>query len=367
MDGGDLVKLLALGALLACSAFFSSTEAALFSLGRVRIHSLFARQPARAAVIRDLLAHPDQLLITVLIGNEVVNIGTAVVVASFWEGVLGLGYGFWTITFISTATSLPLLLLFGEIVPKTIAVKRSEEVSLLVARPIQAFARLVTPIRWVLRRVASLLTRPFGPGPSAAQKAFSERDFRTLVDLGKKEGVIEEQEHAWIHNVFEFDDRPVLRIMTPRSRIFALPLDLPAAEILDRVREAGYSRIPIYEETLDRVVGILYAKDLLPFARGGDPSRMPPLRGLLRTPVYIEDRASAAHLFRELRARRTHLALVVDERGLVRGLVTMEDLLEELFGEIADERDRDEALEGRRPLRSVSARPPSSRQRGGGG
>jgi putative hemolysin len=367
MDGGDLLKILAVGVLLACSAFFSSSEAALFSLGRVRLHSLVARQPARGAVIRDLLANPERLLITVLVGNELVNIGTAVLVASFWEGVLGLGYGFWTVTTISTATALPLLLLFGEIVPKTIAVKRNEEVSLFVARPIRAFARLVTPIRWVLRRVANFLTRPFGKGPSAAEKAFSERDFRTLVDLGKKEGVIEAQEHAWIHNVFEFDDRPVLRIMTPRSRMFALPLDLPAGELLDRVRESGYSRIVIYEGTLDRVAGVLYAKDLLPFARGGDPSRIPPLRELLRAPVYVEHGASAAHLFRELRARRTHLALVVDERGLVRGLVTMEDLLEELFGEIADERDRDEALGGRRPTRPPPPRPVPSRPTGGAG
>lgn len=358
MDGGNVLQLFTVVLLVACSAFFSSSEACLFSLGPVRLQALLERGHPRARVLEALLAKPRRLLVTILIGNELVNIGTAVVTASFWGDVLGHEYGFWTVTIISTATALPLLLLFGEIIPKTMAVKNSEGVSLFVARPLSAFSRLITPVRWVLRRVADAIVRLFGSEPRAVERAPSEKDFRMLLDVGKLEGVIEEQEHRWIRNVFDFDERPVRRVMTPRSRMFSLPADLSADELLVRVREAGYSRIPVHEGSLDNVVGILYAKDLLPYVHGGGPKRGPKLRRLLRAPVYFPGRLSAADVFRELRARRTHCALIVDEYGGVLGIVTMEDLLEELFGEIADERDRDEEQEERRPSGSPRSRDP---------
>ena len=162
-------------------------------------------------------------------GNELVNIGSAVIAAGFWDDLLGHQLSFWPLAALSTGTVLPLVLLFGEVIPKTLSVKRPERVAPLIARPLRLFATLVTPIRWVLRRISGLLTRPFTKGrPAAQQPALSEAEFRSMLVLGEREGVIEEQEHEWIRNVLEFDDRTVQRVMTARQQVFALPITTPS-------------------------------------------------------------------------------------------------------------------------------------------
>ena len=346
-------QLFLFGFLLASSAFFSASEAALFSLGQVRLRHLSQEGHPRAALLVQLLAHPRRLLVTILVGNELVNIGASVVVATFWDGAVGHVHGFWVVTALSISTALPFILFFGEVLPKTLAVKNTVAVAAAVSWPIYYFGQLITPIRWFFRGLAELLARPFGGSHSPSDEVMTEQDLRTLLAVGEREGAIDADEHKWIRNVMAFDEIPIHKVMTPLQGISAMSSTLSVRECIERVREAGYSRIPVYDRKPERIVGILFAKDLLPYARSTHEGAQPTLATLLRPPVFVPRTLSAAEVFRELRARRTHVALVVDEFGALLGLVTMEDLLEELVGEIADERDRDELQGGRRPPKST--------------
>lgn len=340
--------------LLCCSAFFSASEAALFSLGQVRLRHLTHEGHPRAALLEQLLAQPRRLLVTILVGNELVNIGASIVVATFWDTLLGHEHGFWAVTVLSISTALPFILFFGEILPKTLAVRSTVAIAVRVSRPLYYWGQLIAPLRWVLRGLADLLARPFGGSQAPSREAMTEQDLRALLVVGEREGAIDADEHKWIRNVMAFDEVAIHKVMTPLGDVTALPTTLSLSECVERVRDAGYSRIPIYDRKPERVVGILFAKDLLPHARGGASATPPALTTLMRPALFVPRSLSAAEVFRELRARRTHVALVVDEFGALVGLVTMEDLLEELVGEIADERDRDEQQGGRRPIRPVA-------------
>ncbi len=324
--------------LLLVSSFFSGSETALFSIGKVAQTRLQQSERAIDRLVARLLASPRDLLVTVLLGNELTNIALSIVSASITRGLLA-DRTLFEQALLSAAIVVPLLLVFGEITPKTLASQRAETLARLVARPLTLFATLTTPVRRLLRRLTDAVLRRFAGQATAAAGADStidENEFRTLVDVGAAEGVVEEGERALIHNVLDFGDLTVADVMKPWDQVFVVSEDRGIEGVIDQLDERAYSRIPVYRGDRRTVVGVLFVKDLLPIRWGLRPPP-PRLRRLLRRPLFTLARRPAADLLEEFRTRRTHLAVVVDEFGKARGLVTMEDLLEELFGPITDD------------------------------
>ena len=318
--------------LLALSAFFSGAEASLFSLSPLQFKQLEEKGHPRHKTLTSLLSRPRQLIISILIGNETVNLAAAALAASIVISLLGDARKGWAVVIMT-----PILIIVGEITPKVVAVKNSLRVSTLVALPIKWFIRLIGPLRWLFKGISEAIIGLLGGQVVARSNIIKEDMVRTLADVGEREGVLEPAERELIHKVFDFADAPVCQMMAPRPDIFSLSLDLSIEEILNQVRQNRRSRIPIYKDNQDNIVGILYAKDLLTssqFQRGeGDIY----WQDLLREPYFIPWSKKGLDLFKDFQKKKIHMAVIVDEYGGIAGLVTMEDLLEEIFGEIEEE------------------------------
>lgn len=331
-----LPRLAIMGMLIVLSAGFAGSETALFSLSRVARERL-ARSPSSTdRYIVALLRDPRRLIATILVGNELINITFSSIAASVVHTVLPAA-GEVGLVIASTLLTVPLLLLLGEITPKTVALRAAETWARIAARPIGAFALITAPVRLVVATISGALVRVFGgstkPLPA---RAIDEAEFRALVDVGSEEGTLEAAERRLIHNVFAFGDRTVAEIMTPVKKVVSLSYDLPIARLVAEVARAGFSRIPIHRGRKEDIIGLLFAKDLVGTSAGRLKGRS--VKDLLHPPMYVPKTTKCDRLFREFQRKRTHLALVVDEYGRLVGLVTMEDLLIALFGPIRDEK-----------------------------
>jgi CBS domain containing-hemolysin-like protein len=333
-----VLKLVLFFVLVLMSGFFAGSETALFSLGRVQLIKLEEDGHPRAPLIKQLLDQPRRLIATIFIGNELVNIAASAIMASTAARFMH-GQREWLVTVVSTAISVTLILFIGEITPKNLAVRVVERWSAVAARPLWLLAIVMAPLRLLIEKIADLVVRLFGRRVAVpASGQVSEAEFLTMVDAVKEEGEIDESEQKLIHRVFEFGDRRVAEVMTPIDKVFALSSNLSINRVLQEVRAHTASRVPVYQGSRDRIIGVLYAKDLFQVAY--KLSRRPPrLQELVRQAYFVPRNTKCEQLFREFRRRRTHVALVVDEYGHFVGLVTMEDLLEELFGEIKDEKE----------------------------
>jgi putative hemolysin len=337
MDSRLVLELGGLVLLVLCSALLTGAEAAFFSLGRARLRDLSQRPEHEAGPLTPLLRKPHELLVTLLVGITVVNIGASALAASIASKL----FGSWGLA-IAIAAMIFLLTVFGEILPMTLAVEHPWRFSLWVSRLVRWLAVLLTPIRVALGAFTALTLQVLGPERRPGEPAISEEELRTLVDVGAREGVVEGTEREMIHNVFELEDTLVRSVMVPRPDMFCLDVTTPRAELLDRLREQVHSRVPVFEDTIDQIIGVLYTKDLLPHLRGL-PSDFD-LRAHIHPPYFVPESKRADALLREFQAKKIHLAIVVDEYGGTAGLVTLEDLLEELVGEIRDEFDEEERL-----------------------
>ncbi|MGH7420970.1 MAG: hemolysin family protein [Candidatus Rokuibacteriota bacterium] len=337
MDSRVVPELVGLGVLLLISALLSGAEAAYFSLGRKRLKELAAQQGKAAGPLAPLLTQPHELLVTLLVGITVVNIGASALAAAIAEQIFGSrGLA------IAIAGMVFLLTVFGEVLPMTLAVEHPLRFAAWVNRPVAWLSVLLKPIRVALGALTALTLRLVGSERQAGQPEISEEELRTLVDVGAREGVVDRTEREMIHKVFELEDTLVREVMVPRPDMFCLDVAAPPDQILPRLREQLHSRVPVFEENVDQIVGVLYTKDLLPYL-GGLPSTFD-LRRRLHPPYFVPESKRADALLREFQAKKLHLAIVVDEYGGTAGLVTLEDLLEELIGEIHDEYDEDERL-----------------------
>jgi putative hemolysin len=322
---------------LAFSAFFSGSETALFSLSHVRVRKLQAEKKRRPALVAELLSHPRRLLVTILIGNMLVNIFASSLSASFFRTLFADSHVFKGMSdLVSVFVMTTLILIFGEITPKTYAIQHPEKLALRVAPLIHAFSVIVRPIRAALKGVADaivgILTRTVKPEEVKA----SEGELRTAVKMGVSQGLLDHQEQAMIHGLFEIETSQVREMMKPRSEIFALDLSTPVDEICRVFQEKRYTRVPMHTGDIDDVLGLLYAKDLL-FASKSDLEKSG-VRGLLRPVYFVPETMPVDRLLREFRARATHFALVVDEYGSISGLITMEDVLQSLMGQLGPAR-----------------------------
>jgi putative hemolysin len=331
-----VLQLLVLVLLIACSAILTGAEAAYFSLGRARLRRMAGAEGADVSRA-PLIERPHDLLVTLLVGITLINISAAALAATLAEHLFGPRWGL-------VAESLAMILLlttFGEVLPMTIAVKYPERFLAMAHWPVSWLERVLTPVRAMLTGLSTLTVRLIGRDREARPE-LSEDELRTLVDVGASEGVVERGEREMIHKVFELEDTLVRSIMVPRTDMFCLNVEMPVEEILPALQENLHSRVPVYEGSIDVIVGILYTKDLLPHA-DGLPSDFD-LRAHLHPPYFVPETKRADALLQELQAKKIHLAIVVDEYGGTAGLVALEDLLEELVGEIADEFDEPERL-----------------------
>jgi len=333
-----------MGMCLILSGFFSSSEAALFSITSLHLHKMREERFPFFSYVERLLRTPRRLLITILAGNEAVNIILSAVTTALFIRFFGERGGWLTI-----AVATPVLLLFGEAIPKTIGKTYSMRVSSMVS-PFMIFAQKVEfPVVWILERLSGHILRPLRKKGDEGENAVMEEEFRSLVDVGLQEGIIDEGQRDLIHRVFDLADTTVEDIMTPRVDMFSLPASASPQALRREIIEQGYSRVPLYGAGPDDIVGILYARDLLGLmAEGKAPVSVEPL---LRKPYFVPEERSADQVLRDFQKRNMHVALVVDEYGGISGLVTMEDILEALFGDIYDERDTRE-----RPFHRIDER-----------
>ena len=340
--------LLAIAALLVGSAFFSGSESALFSLDRFSIEKLTEDGGRRARTLQGLLDDPRRLLATLLVGNELINICISAVgahlVFSLWIDPQGAPW--WVnILFIT-----PMLLFFGEIVPKVIAVRIAPAWSRTIVLPLALFGFVVTPIRTLLQSLAELLLSGFVEEEDPLPDAVKEGQFKALVDLGEMQGVLGASEAEMIHRVFDLSDTPVSRLMTSRANLVSLSMNSNLQELLDRATDPPHSRIPVYSGDPDSIRGILMTKDLLKLRSGGKHFTPQALMGLLRPAYFVPPGKPADELLREFQQSRGHMAVVIDEYGAVQGIITMQDVLDELFspfhGEGIDTLDGRPRIEG---------------------
>lgn len=349
MSGIIITKISFLVVLLLCSGFFSGSETSIFSLGRLERYRIREeKETLISRCLQQLVERPRRLIVTILIGNELVNITISALSASLVDNVFFTRTPLVSIdpillkTVIATAVCFPLLLVFGEITPKTIALYNPRKSARFAAVPLRLFYSLIAPVRWVLSSLSNGIVRLFFGESPMVDAPITEEEFRNLVDQSNEDGVLREAEREVIHNIFDFGETRVSEVMTPRTDMFCLQAAQSLEEILKVIEEEHYSRIPVYEEDKDDITGILYCKDLLGLTADPEKRRDWDLRALLRKPYFIPQTKQASDLFREFRFNRIHLAIVVDEYGGVAGLVTMEDLLEEIFGEILDDYDTEE-------------------------
>src|SRR5438093_4065342 len=330
------LRFFALGVLIACSAILTGAEAAYFSLGRARLRHVADKSEAEGAP-KPLIERPHELLVTLLIGITVINIGAAAIAATIADSLFGPSWG----VFVEMIVLIFVLTTFGEVLPMTLAVKYPDRFLAFAGRPVAWLGVVLAPVRAALAGLTALTVGLLGQG-RVDQSTLSEEELRTLVDVGASEGVVERAEREMIHKVFELEDTFVRSVMVPRTDMFCLDVATPVGQILPALREHLHSRVPVYERSIDVIVGILYTKDLLSYVHGL-PGNFD-LRAHLHPPYFVPETKRADALLKEFQAKKLHLAIVVDEYGGTAGLVSLEDLLEEVVGEIADEYDEPERL-----------------------
>lgn len=331
----DWSTVVALVALIIISAFFSASEAALISISRLRARTLADRKVRGAGNVLHLVEHRNRFLTSVLIGNTV-----ALLAADSLATEIAIRAGLPRPAVFSTVVMSILLLLFGETIPKTVGSAEGDRWALRLAPLMLAAAWLMAPFASALLWLTGILLRPFGI--RNVQRIFvTEEDIRALVNVGAEQRVIEEEEREMIHSVIEFGDTIAREVMTPRTDIVAVSADSTARRALDIIIAEGHSRLPVYNESIDDIIGVIHDRELL-IALATGAIATTTLRSLLRSAVHVPESKRLAELLREMQRDKFSLAIVVDEYGGTAGLVTMEDLLEEIVGEIRDEHDTDE-------------------------
>ena len=337
MGPSDAIQLVVLVILLALSAFFSSAETALTTVNRLRVRALVDEGDAQAIILAKIIDDPGKLLSAILIGNNIVNISAssiATLLATDFFGSAGAG--------IATGAMTLLVLIFGEVTPKTMASLKAEKIALRYAKTIYLIMVIFTPLIFVLDLLSGGILRLFGIDPDKRDDSVTEEDLRTIVEAGHEDGVLETEEHKMINNVFDFGDHQAKDIMVPRVDMCFLKLDATYEEFTELYKEEKFTRIPVYEETRDNVIGILNVKDLILFNPREQEFHV---SDYLRKAYYTYEFKKTSELMMEMRKNSISIAIVLDEYGATAGLVTLEDLLEEIVGDIRDEYDEAEAEE----------------------
>ena len=332
VDTSAAGQIIVLIILLLLSAFFSSAETALTTVNKIKMRSLAEEGNKKASTVLNVTDNSAKMLSAILIGNNIVNLSASALTTTI-AYQLGGSY-----VAIATAIITVLILIFGEIVPKTAANIKAEPMALTYAMPIKVIMILVTPISIVINALARVIMFILRIDPNAKTDTLTEDELRTLVDVSHEDGVIEEEEREMINNVFDLGDAKAKDVMVPTVNVTFADVESTYTELLEIFREDKYTRLPIYEETTDYVIGTINMKDLLLF----DNTKEFHIRDILREAHFTYEHKSISELLVEMRTSAFNIAIVLDEYGETAGLITLEDILEEIVGEIHDEYDENE-------------------------
>ena len=341
---GPLGEVLIIAVLILINAVFVAAEIALVSIRGTRVEQLVEEGSAGARRVRRLKQHPGRFLAVIQVGVTFVGfLAAAYAGANLSEGLreilTGIGplqpYAAGIALLIVTLLLSLVTIVFGELVPKTLALAHAERFALALARPIGFFDRILRPVVWLLTRTTEAINRLLGVRDSDVQEQMSTEELKLLVERGGEQGILEAEEEQMISAVMELGESRVHEVMVPRIDIVAVGVDVSLGELIDTLVQQGHSRLPVYDRSIDDITGIIYAKDLLPYLKGAD--HPPAIRTLLRTPLFVPESMSIDDLLHEFQRRKVHIAIVLDEYGGTAGLVTIEDLIEEIVGEIQDE------------------------------
>ena len=324
-------QLILLVILLVMSGFFSMSETALMALSKIRIRHMVDEGVKGAKLVEKLSEDPSKLLGAILIGNNIVNIGASALATSIAVKAIGES-GVGLVTIIMTI----LVLIFGEITPKSIAKQKSEEVALKVSKPINLVVKLFKPFIYVFTAISGVFIKILGGDPKATEPFITEEELKTMVGVSEEEGVLENVEKEMIFNVFGFADAQVKDVMVQRVDVVAVDINATYDEVINIIKVEQFSRIPVYNQNIDDVIGILNVKDLIIASQNEENFKV---SDYMRDPYYTFEFKKVTELFKEMKKSRNHMAVVLDEYGGNVGIVTIEDLIEEVVGEIEDEYD----------------------------
>lgn len=330
MDPASTGQVVVFAILICLSAFFSSSETALMAVNKIRLRNLIEEGNKKAEIVSSLIENPSKLLGAILVGNNVVNIGasslaTAIAIDLFGSKGVGIATGFVTL----------IVLVFGEITPKSLAAENAERIALLVARPIQVISAVLMPIVVLLLSFTNRFIKLLGGKVDEVEPLITEDELKTMVSVSHEEGVLELDERDMIVNIFDFGDSLAKDVMTPRTDMIAIDVESSYDEILDTFVENQFSRIPVYEDDTDTIIGVLSVKD---FIRIQDREHFD-LHDFIREPVFVFESQKTFRVFERMRAEQASISIVVDEYGGTAGLISIEDMVEEIVGEIDDEHD----------------------------
>lgn len=333
MDSGDISQLIFLLILLALSAFFSSAETALTTVNRIHMRTLADADNKKAKMVLKITKDSAKMLSAILIGNNIVNLSASSIATTLAISMFG-NYG----AGIATGIITFLILIFGEVSPKTLSTIKADSISMKIAGIINVLMIVLTPVIFLINKLSLGVLFLFGVKASDGNRVMTEEELRTIVDVGQETGVIEDEERAMIHNVFDFGDAEAKEVMIPRIDITFVHIDADYNEVLKIYKQDMFTRLPVYEESTDNVVGIINMKDLLLIENTDNFS----IRDIMREPYFTYEHKNTSDLFLEMKKSSISLAIVLDEYGVTAGLITLEDLIEEIVGEIRDEYDTDE-------------------------
>lgn len=332
MDSGDVTQLIILIILLMLSAFFSSAETALTTVNRIRIRSLADDGSKRAKTVLKITDNSGKMLSAILIGNNIVNVAAASITTSLAYSLGGSAVA------IANAVITIAILLFGEITPKTTATIHAEKLALIYAPIISIFMKIMTPVIFIINGLSKAVLLLLRIDPNAKNQTMTENELRTIVDVSHEDGVIESDEKEMIYNVFDLGDAKAKDVMVPRVHVTFADVNTTYEELIEIFREDKFTRLPIFEDSTDNVIGTINMKDLLLF----DNTKEFHIRDILREAYFTYEYKNISELLVEMREASFNIAIVLDEYGDTAGLITLEDILEEIVGEIHDEYDENE-------------------------
>lgn len=325
-----VTQIIILVILIIFSALFSGIETALMSLNMIKVNALVKQNKKGSKTLYRIKQSPHKLIITILIGNNLVNIGAASFATVIFTNLFGSsGVG------IATGVMTFLILVFGEITPKTFATQNAERVSLLVARPVELLSILLSPLVKIFEYISRFMSKLLG---TKKEKALSEEELKTIVTMGAKEGILNREAAEMMHNVLEFKGTKVTDVMTPDVNVEMIDGKKKLKEVIDFVVKSPFSRYPVYSESKDKIIGILDVDDVLKYVKSGKLDIR--VKSIVRPPFFVPESKEIDDLLVEFKGKKVPLAIVVDEYGDVSGLVTVEDILEEIVGDIFDKSKR---------------------------
>jgi len=328
-------QLILLAVLIILSGLFSASETALTAFKSADLEEIENTNPRTAKLLKIWLTKPNEILTAILLGNNIVNILASSIATVVTMQIMGSESG--NTIAIATVSMTVVVLIFGEITPKIVAKTYSKKISGFVIAPIYILSIVTLPIIKLLMFITKIISGLMGVNIKYENLMITEEEIKSYINFGKAEGVIEEEEREMIHSIIEFGDTTAKEVMTPRTSIFMLDGESTIDEVWDEIINSGYSRIPVYGEDLDEILGILYVKDLMILAKKGTTDI--PLKNILRKAYFVPDTKSIVEILNEFRDQQVHMAIVLDEYGGTVGLTTIEDLIEEIIGEIKDEYD----------------------------